>query len=159
MPLMSKPKGATASSAPSPLERSGRQFNNERFKDRDDFWLDREAFSVFARQLDTSPVRSGFALLLLSPCQSPAVESNGNPTMGTRGFHGTPYSGSTTGQQWLRRYCEVKGNVFFYAPHAEAAFEGAYLLEDFVFQSLSPTRALAMGVGITRARCTGACSL
>lgn len=146
---MSKPKGTSVPSAPTPLEKSARLNDNVRFEDRDDFWLDREAFSVFARQLDTPSVRSGFALLLLSPCQSPAVESNGRAFGGGAGSRGHTYSCSIPGQQWLRRYCEVKGNILFYAPHAEAAFEGAYLLEDFVFQSVSPTRALVMGVRIT----------
>ncbi|CDJ36287.1 LOW QUALITY PROTEIN: Predicted coiled coil protein, related [Eimeria mitis] len=145
---MSKPKGAaySSSSVRTPLDRTGWQRGNERSKDREDFWLDREAFSVFARQIDTPAVRSGFALMLLSPCQSPAVESNGRPHGGPGGSRGAPYPCSSSGQQWLRRYCELKGNVLFYAPHAEAAFEGAYLLEDFVFQNISPTRALVMGI-------------
>ncbi|CDI74620.1 Predicted coiled coil protein, related [Eimeria praecox] len=143
---MSKPRSAPASSARAPVERDGRLHDNERFKDRDEFWLDREAFSVFARQIDTLPARSGFALLLLSQCQSPAVESNGRAIGGSGGSRGSHYPCNASGQQWLRRYCEVKGNVLFYAPHAEAAFEGAYLLEDFVFQSLQPSRALVMGV-------------
>ncbi|OEH78276.1 hypothetical protein cyc_05460 [Cyclospora cayetanensis] len=97
------------------------------------FWLDDHAFIVFGRQVETSAVRSGTVMLLLDPRQSSAVEKK----------HVTPLLSE---QQWLKRYCELKGNLLLYAPHSDAAFEGAFMLEDFVFKLFPPSRALAMGL-------------
>lgn len=97
------------------------------------FWLDDQAFIVFGRQVETPVVRSGTVMLLLDHRQSPAVEKR-------------PAGSFTSEQQWIKRYCELKGNLLLYAPHSDAAFEGAFLLEDFVFKMLSPSRALIAGV-------------
>lgn len=99
----------------------------------DDFWLDEQAFIVFGRQVETPVVRSGNVTLLLDHRQSRAVEHKpGMPLMKE--------------PQWLKRYCEIKGSLLLYAPHSDAAFEGAFLLEDFAFKLLAPSRALIAGV-------------
>lgn len=106
----------------------------KREDEADGFWLDNQAFIVFGRQVDTPPVRAGTAMLLLDPRQSRAVERD------SRSLNGRE-------QQWLKRYCEIRGNLLLYTSHAEAAFEGAYMLEDFSFKTFPPKRAVAMGVG------------
>ncbi|CDJ68243.1 hypothetical protein, conserved [Eimeria necatrix] len=105
----------------------------KREDEADGFWLDNQAFIVFGRQVDTPPVRAGTAMLLLDPRQSRAVERD------SRSLNGRE-------QQWLKRYCEIRGNLLLYTSHAEAAFEGAYMLEDFSFKTFPPKRAVAMGV-------------
>ncbi|KAL8439885.1 hypothetical protein Efla_000857 [Eimeria flavescens] len=97
------------------------------------FWLDYNAFMVFGRQVETPVVRSGNALLLLDHKQSPAIERNLRGSLAPE-------------QQWLKRYCALKGNLLFYAAHSDAAFEGAYLVEDLSFKISTPSRALVAGV-------------
>lgn len=97
------------------------------------FWLDKQAFALFGRQVETTVTRSGTAMLLLSYRQSPAIEKK-------------PWGSFAPEQQWVKRYCALKGNLLFYAPHSDAAFEGAFLLEEFVFKVLPSSRAIATGV-------------
>ncbi|KAL8447507.1 hypothetical protein Emed_004295 [Eimeria media] len=98
-----------------------------------EFWLDHKAFIVFGRQVETPVVRSGTVTLLLDAYQSPAIEKK----------RGVPFGSE---QQWLKRYCEVRGSLLFYGPHSDAAFEGAFLLEDLSFKVFTPSRAVIAGV-------------
>ncbi|KAL8270524.1 hypothetical protein Esti_005561 [Eimeria stiedai] len=97
-----------------------------------EFWLDHKAFIVFGRQVETPVVRSGKVMLLLDAYQSPAIEKKREVPFGSE-------------QQWLKRYCEVRGNFLFYGAHSDAAFEGAFLLEDLSFKLFTPSRAVIRG--------------
>ena len=118
-----------------PTDPSGSTARDGRENAADRFWLDEQAFVIFGRQLETPAVHCGTVMLLLDRQQSLAVEKKNGGSL-------------LVGQQWLKRYCELKGSFLLYAPHSDAAFEGAFLLEDFTFEVFGPARALAMGVGL-----------
>ncbi|PFH34421.1 hypothetical protein BESB_064520 [Besnoitia besnoiti] len=84
------------------------------------FWLDAAAFQAMCRSADVPSQTKGNAFMLLNDRQSAAVDRS--RTIGDAGY--------ALSSQWVRRFCAIKANVLAFAPHADAACEGAYLLED-----------------------------
>ncbi|KEP60619.1 UNVERIFIED_CONTAM: hypothetical protein HHA_200330 [Hammondia hammondi] len=96
------------------------------------FWLDGQAFQALYRSPDVPTIIKGQAFLLLNDTQSAAVDRE-SVTVGTK---------ETEASQWVKRFCTVKANLFGFAPHSDAPFEGAYLLENVDVTSLTAKDAL-----------------
>ncbi|PHJ25914.1 hypothetical protein CSUI_000229 [Cystoisospora suis] len=99
------------------------------------FWLDCHAFQALCRSADVHVRIKGNVLLLLDNKQSAAVEDDG-----------TGGVGCASRPQWIKRFCVVKANMLGFAPHSDAPFEGAYLLEDVEVVEYSAREALVEGV-------------
>ncbi|CBZ54037.1 conserved hypothetical protein [Neospora caninum Liverpool] len=97
------------------------------------FWLDSQAFQALCRSADVPTLIKGHVFLLLNDTQSAAVDRESGALDST---------GSDPSSQWVKRFCTVKANLLGFAPHSDAPFEGAYLLEHVDVISLPAKEAL-----------------